>query len=99
MEKVREFLNDFGIHISLMVAGALGALLSLEDKQGLSTYEKVFVFISGGVVSNYLTPAIVYWTDLNKNYMFGLAFLLGFSGLKGVKAIILYIKKRFFNKK
>lgn len=92
------FWEDFGIHIEMILAGLLGGFLSLEDKQGLSTWEKLGVFASGGIISNYLTPVIVEWTSMNENYMFGLAFLLGFSGLKGVKLILMYIKKKFFKK-
>lgn len=92
------FWENFGIHIEIIVAGLLGGFLSLEDRAGLSTWEKLGVFASGGIISNYLTPAIVEWTDMNRNYMFGLAFLLGFSGLKGVKLLLIYLKKKFIKK-
>jgi hypothetical protein len=93
------FWEDFGIHIEIILAGVLGGLLSLEDKKGLSTWEKIGVFMSGGVISNYLTPIIVDWTGIGQNYTYGLAFLLGYTGLTGVKILVLYIHRKFLKKK
>lgn len=98
LEKIRDFFDTIGIHIALIIAGAFGVLLSLEDRQRLTAWEKIGIFLSGAATSNYLTPPIVYWTGVNDSVKFGLGFLLGFAGLKGVKLIVIYIKKRFFHK-
>lgn len=95
MEKITNFLDNFGIHISLIIAGVFGSLLSLEDKQGLNAWQRVGVFISGGAIANYLTPLLIDWLDVNDSVRFGMAFILGFSGLKGLKFIILKIKGRY----
>jgi len=95
MDKITAFLEDFGIHISLIIAGVFGSLLSLEDKQGLNAWQKIVVFLSGGAIANYITPLLIDWLDVNDSVIFGMAFILGFSGLKGLKLIILYIKKKF----
>lgn len=95
MDKVTQFFEDFGIHISLILAGIFGSLLSLEDKQGLNAWERIGVFISGGAIANYMTPLLIDWLNVNDSVRFGMAFILGFSGLKGLKWIILKIKGRY----
>lgn len=106
MEAITEFckwvgkgLEDIGVSVGLVVAGFFGTLLSLEDRAGLNSYEKVTVFISGGAISTYITPIFVEWFRLNDSVKYGVAFMLGFSGLKGMKYLILYIKKKFFKHK
>lgn len=95
MDKISGFFEDLGIHLALIIAGIFGSLLSLEDREGLTAWQKITVFISGGAIANYVTPALIDWADVNQNVMFGLAFILGFSGLKGLKYIILKIKGRY----
>lgn len=95
---VGKWLDDIGVSFGLMIAGFFGTLLSLEDREGLNTWEKITVFISGGAISTYITPIFVDWFSLNDSIKYGVGFMLGFSGLKGMKIIILYIKKRFSKK-
>lgn len=95
MDKIIDLLEDLGIHIALIIAGIFGSLLSLEDREGLTSWQKIAVFLSGGAIANYMTPALIDWADVNQNVMFGLAFILGFSGLKGMKYLILKIKCRY----
>jgi hypothetical protein len=105
MEAIDQFLkwigkglDDIGVSFGLVIAGFFGTLLSLEDREGLTMWEKVTVFLSGGAISNYMTPMFVNWFGLNDSIKYGAAFMLGFSGLKGMKLIILYVKKKFFKK-
>jgi hypothetical protein len=90
-----KWLDDIGLNVGLLVSGFFGTLLSLEDRKGLNTYEKIMVFLSGASISAYITPIFVEWFNLNDSIKYGVGFMLGFSGLKGMKLIILYIKKRF----
>ncbi len=99
MDKITEWFENLGIHAALIIAGAFGSLLSLEDRAGLTAWQKITVFLSGGAIANYLTPALINWANVNENVTFGLAFILGFSGLKGLKLIILKIKKRYIKDK
>ena len=99
MEKITDLIEDFGVHIWLIIAGLFGALLSLEDREGLTNWQKIMVFLSGGAIANYMTPLLVDWLDVNDSVRFGMAFILGFSGLKGLKWIILKIKGRYTKEK
>lgn len=102
MGKILKFLNeclqDVGFEIGLFIAGCIGAISNL-DNQKLKTWQKIFAFISGGAIANYITPLIYIYFNINKNTMFGIAFLLGFSGMEGVKYIITSTKAIIKNKR
>ena len=98
MEKITDFLENVGIHIALIIAGVFGSVLSLGNKQKLSTFQKVTAIISGGAVANYLTPVLSEWIDLNDSSKYGFAFMLGFSGLESVKWILIKIKSKHIDK-
>ena len=76
-----EFLESIGIHIGLIMAGLFGAFLSVSVNSKLNVWQKVVVVICGAMTANYLTPFILNYILLGENTQFGLAFLVGFSGL------------------
>lgn len=92
MDKIIAFLDDIGVSIALIIAGVFGGILSLSNKKELNGWEKTLVIVSGGAIANYLTPLIFSYIDINENTKYGFAFLLGYSGLEGVKWIILKLK-------
>lgn len=91
-------MQDIGFEMGLFVAGCIGAISNI-DNQKLKRWEKILAFISGGAIANYITPLIYIYLNLNKNTMFGIAFLLGFSGMEGVKYVIASIKSIVKNRK
>jgi hypothetical protein len=91
-------LEDIGIHIGLIMAGLFGAFLSISVQSNLTPWQKVIVVVSGSATANYLTPLILEYINLGENTRYGLAFLVGFSGLKFVEFIIVKIKSKMDKK-
>lgn len=91
------FWQDIGFELALFIAGIFGAMSNINN-QKLKLWQKLLAFISGGAIANYLTPLIFIYFNLNENTKFGIAFLLGFSGMEGVKYIIVRIKEISKNK-
>lgn len=89
-----EFLEGIGIHIGLIMAGLFGAFLSVSVNNKLNTWQKVIVVVSGAATANYLTPLILHYILLGENTQFGLAFLVGFSGLKFVEWMIVRVMRK-----
>ena len=83
-----KLLEEFGINIMQSVAGLFGALLFL-GKEGAKNLKQTFLSLITGVASaNYLTPVVVEMMSIeNSSYSNGVAFLLGYVGLKGVEKI------------
>jgi len=93
---MKTFLDEIGINIMQSVAGLFGSLLFL-GKEGAKNLKQTFFSIITGVASaNYLTPVVIETVKIdNMNYSNGIAFILGFIGLKGVESI----SKRMFKDK
>lgn len=98
MDKIIQFLEDLGIHIALIIAGIFGSILSIGNKKELTGWQKVLTVVSGGAIANYLTPIVCSWVNIGESTRYGFAFLLGFSGLEGVKWIIIKIKGKYSKK-
>ena len=78
---MKEFLNSIGINIGLTIAGFLGSLLLL-PKQKNWKMQLVSVF-SGSLCATYLAPVLIGFLNIDApNIQYGLAFLVGFSGVK-----------------
>lgn len=88
-------LEEFGINLSLSLAGFFGSLLVI-GKNGVHDFRTMILSMFGGVASaNYLTPVVCDMLHIVKiNYQFSIAFLLGFMGLKGIEKIILKLFKK-----
>lgn len=78
---MKDFLNSIGINIGLTIAGFLGSLVLL-PKQRNWKLQLVSVF-SGSLCATYLAPVLIGFLNINApNIQYGLAFLVGFSGVK-----------------
>lgn len=84
--KMKEFLHEIGINITLSIAGLFGSLLMV-GKQAIKNIRQTGVALITGVASaNYLTPVVCDMVRLDQaEYQNGIAFILGFLGLKGVE--------------
>lgn len=85
------FLEEHGIHLGLIMAGLSGAFLSISVNNKLSPWQKVVVVLSGAATANYLTPLVLKYINLGDETQYGLAFLVGFSGLKFTQWMIVKI--------
>jgi len=78
---MKEFLSSIGINIGLTIAGFLGSLILL-PKQRNWKMQLISVF-SGSLCATYLAPVVIGFLGINApNIEYGIAFLVGFSGVK-----------------
>jgi hypothetical protein len=91
---MKTFLEEIGINVGLSIAGLFGSLLLL-GKSAVQNMKSTLISLITGVASaNYLTPIV---SDIAKleddSYRFGIGFILGFLGLKGVEKLTKLIFK------
>lgn len=79
-------LKEYGIDVGLLVSGLFGSIL-LTSKHSAQNLTKTISSLVGGAASaNYITPIVISITKIDGNqYHYGIAFLLGFLGLKGIE--------------
>jgi hypothetical protein len=83
-----EFLKAFGISAEIFVAGISGAIVFLTRSKDMSNTQRFLTTLSGGLSANYLTPIVANWFNLDPSVLYGIAFLLGYSGMKSVELIL-----------
>ena len=83
---MKDFLQEIGINITLSIAGLFGSLLMV-GKQAIDNIRQTGIALITGVASaNYMTPVVCDFVRINEQqYQNGIAFILGFLGLKGVE--------------
>ena len=96
---MKQFLQEIGINIALIVAGFFGSLIMV-SKKSTDNIKATLTSIGAGVASaNYLTPLVIDLLKIEKQtYTLGIAFILGFLGLKGVEYVTSKILKNGNNK-
>jgi hypothetical protein len=79
-------LKQYGIDVGLLISGLFGAIL-LTSKGSANNLPRTISSLVGGAASaNYITPIVVTVAKLDdSHYHYGIAFLLGFLGLKGIE--------------
>lgn len=98
METVEDFLkylNEWGIHIALIIAGAVGAFVRMGKEDQLTFWQKTVVILSGGAVANYITPLVFHFVNITEDLQFGTAFLIGFWGQQSAKWILFKFKEKY----
>jgi hypothetical protein len=79
-------LKQYGIDVGLLISGLFGAILLTSKGAAMNLTRTVSSLIGGAASANYITPVVVNIAKLdNSHYHYGIAFLLGFLGLKGVE--------------
>lgn len=97
MERIKEFadyLADYGFAIALFLAGVFGALVSLPKHKHLTFWQSCLTIFSGGFIATYITPIIINVDKVSSSTQCGMAFILGYSGLKSIEWIISAVKER-----
>jgi hypothetical protein len=84
---MKEILESIGINIGISVAGLFGSLLLLGKESAKDWRTSLFSILAGTGSANYITPIACKILNINKDYELGIAFILGFLGLKGVEMI------------
>lgn len=96
--EVLKWFKSIGFELGLILAGLAGAFVNLTKSKKLTFVERVVVVVSGGLTANYLTPVLLNFLDANNSIKYGLAFILGYMGLKAVEYLIDFMHKKLDNK-
>lgn len=94
-----DILLDYGFSVVFFIAGIFGALASLVQKKQLTFGESVLTIASGGGTAAYITPLVVNMMNLDTGSSYGMAFIIGFAGLKMVEWILVAIRDKLTNGK
>ncbi|EKB02669.1 hypothetical protein HMPREF9711_03131 [Myroides odoratimimus CCUG 3837] len=83
-----KFLQSIGIELVLLLAGIAGGFVSLTSKpKNMTRMQQIGTVISGGLTANYLTPLVAEWWGSSGQALYGLAFALGYSGMKSLELV------------
>jgi hypothetical protein len=83
-----QYLKNIGIDVGLLMSGLFGAILLLSKNAAEDLRTTILSLIGGAASANYMTPIILDMFKINTpNANYGIAFLLGFLGLKGVELV------------
>lgn len=89
MKLVITILKTLGVDVALIIAGIAGGITFISKSPSLTRWQKFLSVMSGGFAANYLTPLVGEWLGFTDNVLYGIAFLLGYGGMKGVERIFL----------
>jgi len=81
-------LSEYGLEIGFVVSGLFGSILMV-SKNAASNMKSAIVAIVGGMAAaNYLTPTLIHFANIKEaKLQNGLAFVVGFLGLKLVEIV------------
>jgi hypothetical protein len=98
---MKEYLNSLGIHLGLMFAGLIGGLvfMNMPKNKKRPTWEKITIVLVGIACANYLTPLLIWLMNIPKDVQYGVSFLIGYMGLKGIGSIIDMVRNKIESKK
>ena len=82
-----QFLESIGIKTILFVAGLGGGLANLMKQSKLTFIQRFLAVLTGGLSANYLTPLVGGLMNLTEDTLYGIAFLVGFGGLKSIEIL------------
>ena len=99
MNRMIDLLREWGIDLPLIMAGFSGGFATLMRNKGLNWAEKATILGSGGLTANYITPLIADFINVSQSSFLGLAFFVGFGGLKFTEKVFEVVHVRIENKK
>ena len=81
-------MKDIGITISFLISGLFGAILMVSNNAQSNLKSAMLSIIGGMASANYLTPVMIEMLGLKEaKLQNGLAFIIGFLGLKLVEVL------------
>jgi len=84
---MKDFFESIGVNIGIALAGMFGSLIMLGKNSSANLRTTLFAIITGVSSANYITPIVSNMINISEQYQMGVAFILGFLGLKGVEKI------------
>lgn len=86
---MKSFFESIGIEVIIFFAGLAGGVTSLTTKpKDMTRKQQLITVFAGGFAANYLTPLVAEWLNLSDKSLYGIAFLLGYSGMKSIEFAI-----------
>jgi hypothetical protein len=70
-----------GVKYAALLAGAVGAVLSLRYIDGLSMFGRILAVVAGTATAGYVSPAISLWLGLPQPAENAVAFVLGLTAM------------------
>lgn len=92
-----KWLKAFGFGAAEFLAGLAGAWVSTNKQKNLTTLERFSSIFSGGLIANYITPIFINIMNFSDSTTYGVAFIVGYIGMKSVEYVIDYFHKKFIN--
>ena len=78
--------KEYGIDVGLLISGLFGSILLTSKDSSRNVARTISSIIGGAASANYIAPVLISFTKINdSHYQYGVAFLLGFLGLKGIE--------------
>lgn len=79
-------LKQYGLDVGLLISGLFGAILLTSKNSSKNLGRTISSLLGGAASANYITPIVISVAKLDdQHYHYGIAFLLGFLGLKGIE--------------
>lgn len=79
-------LKEYGLDIGLLISGLFGSILLTSKDSAMNLARTLSSLVGGAASANYITPIVITITKLDDaHFHYGIAFLLGFLGLKGIE--------------
>jgi len=95
---MKNILEEIGINLVQSLAGLLGSLLLIGKQSANNIRTTLFSILTGVASANYLTPVVAKFLSItDSDYKNGIAFVLGFLGLRGVEIVTKRITKNVDN--
>jgi hypothetical protein len=94
---LNEILKQMGFEAPVFIAGFSGAFVFVTKVKNATKAQQFIMLVSGGLSANYLTPLVGGWLHLDSSVLYGIAFLLGFSGMKSVELLTNKLFKKLDN--
>ena len=88
MKDLYHHMQKIGIDLAFGLAGMFGVVAMFTKPNELTLFQKFIRFVIGVSSSVFITPLALYYLNLPNRLGFGVAFLIGYSGLKTVELII-----------
>jgi hypothetical protein len=86
LKQIQEFLELIGLNVTLLIGGAIGALIGMKKNQ--PWWIQAFTVFTGAFIANYTAPVVVDLFGMNLNSLGGVGFLVGYMGKHGLEYII-----------
>lgn len=87
LNELKSLLKSCGLDLGLLISGLFGAILLLSKNEIKNTSQAILGLVGGAASANYLTPLVIKVIKFEDgvNFEYGIAFLLGFLGLRGIE--------------